>query len=230
MTPYISHQQKILDSYSQFALEYFRELTQYYQNWNVPNVNVTYYSLDIENSLIDEDKLVGGPYETVGQLSGLKWRKYLNVPFSNVEQLPANVTADEKGVTSSDKITSMRIASNTHIECHAHDFLCFTDLKDSSTYKLRNPPLFEVINVEKSPDFDVTFYKISCKISYIPMNNIDEQVDGLFNFFDYEKKLYGIDDSICMQQIIEQVQFGVCNKFFNKNTGLYMEKVNLLEQ
>ena len=230
MTPYISHQQKFLDSYSQFALEYFKLLTQYYQNWTLPNVNVTYYSLDIENSLIDEDKLVGGPYEAVGKLSGLRWRKYLNVPVSNVEQLPTNVSADEKGVTSSDKITSMKIPSNTHIECHNHDFLCFTDLQDKDNYKLRNPPLFEVINVEKSPDFETTFYKISCKISYIPMSNIDWQVDGLFNFFDYEKKLYGIDDSICMQQLIEQIQFGICNEFFNKNTGLYMEKVNLLDQ
>ena len=229
MTPYISHQQKFLDSYSQFALEYFKELTQYYQNWTLPNVNVTYYSLDIENSLIDEDKLVGGPYETVGKLSGLRWRKYLNVPFSNVEPFSTNDSADEKGVTISERRTSMKIASSTHLECHVHDFVCFTDLKDSSTYKLRNPPLFEVIDVEESPDFDVGFFKVSCKISYIPMNEIDKQVDGLFNFFDYEKKIYGIDDSICMQQLIEQIQFGVCNNFFNKNTGLYMEKINLLK-
>ena len=229
MTEFIYNQQKFSDKYGDFVSEYFKLLTKYYQHWTQPDINCTYYSFDLENSLMDETKLVGAVYESVGELTGLRWRKILHLPLSNVEAVPTNVTADEKGVTSSDKMTSAKIPSSNQIEPHAHDFICFTEVQDPGNYKLRNPPLFEVLNVEKSPDFDECFYKVSAKITFITMDDIDKQVHGLFDFVDYEKKLYPIDDSICLNQILESRPNHCCNKFYNQNTGLYFDTIDLRE-
>lgn len=229
MTPFISNQQKFTDNYNKFVTEYFKLLTQYYQNWTFPNISCTYYSIDLENSLMDETKLVGGAYQKTGDLTGLRWRKILNFPINAVEALSTSSSGDDKGVTSSDKMSSVMFPSSNTIEAHNHDFLAFTNDFDDTTYKLRNPPLFEIVNVEKSPDFDTTFYKASCKISYIYMDELDKRVDGIFNYDDYEKKLYGIDNSIILTQITDTVPNHCCNKFYNKNTGLYFDTVNLDE-
>lgn len=228
MNTFIHGQQKFSDNYIKFVHEYFKLLTQYYHNWSNTSIFCTYYSFDLENSLGDEKKLVNGAFESVGELSGWRWRKILNFQIDNVEPLSTNVTADEKGVTSSDKMTTMRIAGNDFVECHAHDFLYFSCLQDDSNYKLRNPPLFEITNVEKSPDFDQTFYKVNAKITFIPVTELDKQVDGLFDMVDYEKKIYGIDDSLCIQQILDNTPKHQCNKFYNQNTGLYFDTVSLV--
>lgn len=222
---YVTNQQKFYSDFNHVS-SYFKLLTQYYQNWSLPNVDVTYYSLDIENSYIDEDKLVNGAYELVGDLSTYRWRKILKLPVNNIESLTTTPTADEKGVTYSEKITTCWFPSSNQIECHVHDFLVFSEFQDPDNYYLRNPPLFEVVNVERSPDFDNTFYKISLKITYIPQSKIDKKICTLLHYNDYEKMLYGIDDSICLTCMINERQKNKCNYYHNDNTGLYFDKID----
>ena len=226
---YVTNQQRFYDNFNHVN-EYFKLLTQYYQNWNLANVNVTYYSLDIENSYIDDDKLMNGSYELVGDWSGYKWRKILRFPVNNVEQTMTTPTADEKGVTYSEKLTSCWVPSNGQIECHVHDFVVFSDCQDSDNYYLRNPPIFEVVNVERSPDFDNAFYKIMLKVSYIPQSLIDKQICSLLHFHNYEKYLYGIDDSICLNTMLDERKKNKCNHYYNDNTGLYFDRINLLQE
>jgi len=223
---FVGTQQKFSDNF-QFVREYFRNLTQYYNQWNYSNIKCTYYNLDIENSLIDQDKLLAGTYETIGQMSGFRWRKILDLPLNGLEALSTTPTADEQGVTNKEKLTTAWISSNSELVCQVHDFVMFTEVKNSQNYYLRNPPLFEVVNVEKSPDFDKPFQKITMKISYIPAQKLNEQVDGLFYWMDYEKQMYGIDNAICLNRLLKEREKTCCNKFYNQNTGLYMDIVNL---
>ena len=222
---YVTNQQRF---YSQFnhINEYFKLLTQFYQNWSLSNACVTYYSLDIENSHIDDDKLMNGSYELVGDLSGYRWRKILKLEVNNIEQTMTTPTADEKGVTYSEKLTSCWIPSNDQIECHVHDFVVFSDCQDSDNYYLRNPPVFEVVNVEKSPDFDCAFYKVMLKVTYLSQTMLDNQITSLLYYSDYEKGLYGIDDSICLETLLSERSKNKCNYFHNKNTGLYFDKID----
>ena len=226
---FVGNQQKFTNNF-EFVNEYFKLLTRYYSSWNYTSIHCTYYSFDLENNVQDNDKLVNGSYEMIGNLSGYRWRKYLDIPLNNVEALSTTPTADEKGVTNSEKITTCWFPSTIEIECHVHDFLLFSDAQNSDNYYLRRPPLFEVVNVERSPDFDSTFYKITIKISYISQLDIDKQINGLFHYHDYEKKLYGLDDSIILNTLLTERKKNCCNSTYDVNTGLYMEKVNLLEE
>ena len=222
---YVTNQQRFYSDFNHINA-YFKLLTQYYQNWNLGDVHVTYYSLDLENSYIDDDKLLNGTYELIGSLSSLRWRKILNLPVNNIESLTTTPTADEKGVTYSEKITTCWFASSNQIECHVHDFLVFSEFQDNDNYYLRNPPMFEVVNVERSPDFDNTFYKITLKITYIPQSSIDKQICTLLHYHDYEKMLYGIDDSICLNYMLFERQKNKCNYYHNDNTGLYFDRID----
>ncbi len=222
---YVTNQQKFYSDFNHVN-NYFKLLTQYYQNWSLTALNVTYYSLDLENSYMDDDKLLNGTYELVGELSSLRWRKILDFPVNNVESLTTTPTSDEKGVTYSEKITTCWLPSEGQIECHVHDFIVFSECQDSDNYYLRNPPMFEVVNVERSPDFDNAFYKITLKITYIPQSSIDKQICTLLHYNDYEKRLYGIDDSICLSHMLYERQKNKCNYYHNDNTGLYFDRID----
>lgn len=222
---YVTNQQKFYSDFNHVN-DYFKLLTQYYQNWNLSDVRVTYYSLDIENSYIDDDKLYNGSYELAGDLNPYKWRKILRLPVNNIESLTTTPTADEKGVTYSEKMTTCWLPSSNQIECHVHDFLVFSECQDSDNYYLRNPPLFHVVNVERSPDFDNAFYKITLKVSYINQALIDKKICTLLDYNNYEKMLYGIDDSICLTYMISERQKNKCNYFHNNNTGLYFDRID----
>ena len=52
----------------------------------------------------------------------------------------------------------------------------------------------------------------------------------VFHYHDYEKKLYGLDDSIILNTLLTERKKNCCNSTYDVNTGLYMEKVNLLEE
>lgn len=209
--------------------EYYQLVTKHYAHWAHGAAPCTWYSLDIENSLIDSNKLVAGSYEMVGDLSGWRWRKIVNFDVDDVEALNTTPTIDEKGVTNAEKITTCWLSGGNYIQPHVHDFVLLLDpvSTQSDNYLLRNPPLFEVVNVESSPDFDTRFYKCTLKISYITKDMLEKQVDGLFHFMDYENKIYGIDNGLCLETLYSQRSKLQCDELYNNNTGLYMDVVDL---
>ena len=222
---YVTNQQKFTDNFD-FVNEYFKLLTQYYSTWIYGDVRCTYYSLDIENSVIDDTQLMNGSYEPLGKLSGWRWRKILDLPLANIEALSTTPTADDKGVTTSEKMTTAWLSNIIQIECHIHDFVVFSECQNSDNYYLRNPPVFEVVNVERSPDFDNAFYKISLKVCQHPQKELDTQINSLIHYFDYEKRMYGVDNSIILNSLLNERKNNCCNSFYNDNTGLYFDVVD----
>lgn len=211
-----------------FIENYIDLVNGYYSSWAFGSFEVNYYSLDIENSTIDLDKLVGGSYEMTGSLSGWRWRKILDFEVSGLEVLPTTTTADEKGVTNSDKMTTCNFPVTQGIIPHVHDFITFqqgTVVKPN--YVLRNPPMYEVVNIEKSNDLDLCYYKVSLKVSYIAQDEIDRQLSGLYQYIDYEKMVYPIDDAIILQKIAAEKREK--RKFmpalYDQNSGLYFDKM-----
>lgn len=219
------YQGKFTDTFT-FIEDYINLVNKYYSLWSIPSINGTYYNLDIENSKIDRDKLVNGSYELVGDLSGYMWRKVLNFEFDGVEPISTTTpTADERGVTYSEKMTTALTPIGQGIVPQVHDFFCFTNLNTGDNYILRNPPLYEVVNVERSNDTDYMHYKVSMKISYVTVSQIENQISELMQYVDYEKKIYEIDQAIILQKIMWQKDNLLINKTYDQNCGLYLDNV-----
>lgn len=210
-----------------YANDYIDLVNDYYSHWNLNTVKVTYYNLDIENSVIDKEKLDGGTYEMVGDKSGWRWRKILELPINGLSAVNTTPVNDEKGTTNSEKLLDAFFPRTTGVVPKVHDFVSFDHFNVNNHFVLNNPPLYEVVNIEKSNDFELGFYKINMKISYVTKDAIDMQLHDILNFVDFEKKLYGIDEAIILQKILEQKCENKIKKLFDQKTGLYCETIIL---
>lgn len=221
------YQSKFSDDFS-FVEDYINLINNYYSMWTPGGFEVNYYNLDIENSNIDSNQLVGGSYELTGSLSGWRWRKILDFEMDNFEAVSTSSSADEKGVTVSEKITSCNFPITQGIIPQVHDFVSFQQgTQKYPNYVLRNPPLYEVINVEKSNSMDLCFYKLSLKVSYITQDEIDKQLSSLYEYVNYEKCIYPIDDAIILQKIAaeKRQKRKFMTSLHDQNSGLYFDKI-----
>lgn len=212
-----------------YVNDYIDLVNDYYSQWNLANINVTYYNLDIENSVIDKQKLDGGAYEMVGEKSGWRWRKILDFHINGVATVNTTPTNDERGTTNSDKLTDAFFPRTSGVVPKVHDFIAFEGFNINGHYVLNDPPLYEVVNVEKSNEFELGFYKINMKISYVTKSMIDMQLHDILDFVDYEKKLYGLDSAIVLTKLLEQKCENKLKGLFDQKSGLYCETTVLTD-
>ena len=59
--------------------DYQRLLYDYYSK-HVVSFLVSYWNLNREATVWDEEYIMGGSYERIGELTGMKWDKYLLIP------------------------------------------------------------------------------------------------------------------------------------------------------
>lgn len=212
----------------EYINEYYDLLNDYYSTWTAPTVKVSYYNLDIENSNIDKTKLDSGAYQVVGNLSGWRWRKVLNFPVNGMQQMNTTPTNDEKGTTNTEKLVDAYFPRTQGVVPKVHDFIAFDNFNVNNRYILNDPIMYEVVNVEKSNDFELGFYKINCKVTYILKSQVDMQLTDIVDFIDYEKKLYSIDSSLILNRLLdEKAKHNELQLAFDQKLGLYCETMNL---
>lgn len=212
---------------TKYVNDYFDLVNDYYSQWGLNTIKVSYYNLDIENSNVDKTKLDGGSYEMIGEKSGWRWRKVLDFPINGLSQVNTTPTNDEKGTTNSERLLDAYFPRTCGLVPSVHDFIAFDGFNVNNRFILNDPPLYEVVNVERSNDFEKGFYKINMKISYVTKSGIDMQLHDILDFVDFEKKMYTLDGAIVLQKILEEKGKNKLKSSFDQHSGLYLETLKL---
>ena len=55
----------------------------------------TYWHINTSETVWDEDGIGGGPYEQVGELSGMRWDKFLLIPVYYIEEVQTPFDAQD---------------------------------------------------------------------------------------------------------------------------------------
>jgi len=207
---------------NEYPLDYFELLYQYYSTAGV-RVPVTYYNLDLPNSVHDSDTLMGGSYETMGNLSGYLWKKILMLHVYNLEQINFTLNADESGVGFHNKMTSLFIPTTYEFLPAIHDFMIYDQIQWRSDPFRDEIPMYEVVNLEKASSAQISFWKLTLKGSSRTKHEIEKQLSGNFTFVDYEKKIYRTSDAIYLAKQMEKNSNLAVNGFFKEQIGLYVE-------
>lgn len=218
---------KFTDRNTNYANNFFDLVNKYYANWNLPVVKVSYYNFDIENGNMDKSKLNSGAYQLVGDKSGYRWRKVLDFPLCGLQPVNTTPTNDERGTTNSEKLTDAFFPRINGIVPKVHDFIAFDQFNTEDRYILNDPPLYEIVNIEKSNEFEFGFYKIYTKISYATKSQIDMQLNDIIDFVDYEKRLYSLDTSLILNKLLDERSEIKMNDSFDQRLGLYCETVTI---
>ncbi len=207
---------------NEYSLDYYELLYRYYAAC-APSIPITYYSLDLVNSVYDGSLLQAGAYEPTGNLSGLKWKKITMVQVYNFEQIQFNLQADETGPNFRDRMSSLWFPTIYELEPKIHDFIAFEWIKSRNDQFKEHLPMYEIINLERANSAELTFWKAQLKSTFRTKGDVENHISGRYSFVDFEKHIYTHSDAIFLQTMMVRNSNLKLNDFYKNQIGLYVE-------
>jgi len=184
----------------------------------------TYYHINTGTTVWDNEYLFGGPYENLGELSGLRWDKILLLPVYFIEEMSTAFDAQEIGYIKEGE-TSFVIPSSYGFTPLPDDII---KLESEYLNNLNDTyPLYTVMGVEKSSNTQRTFWKLKVRVEQSQVvADVDAQLGNVYTFFDYDKKIHTLEDSEFLTKLLiknEKLR-EVCRKFlYDCNSGYYFQ-------
>jgi hypothetical protein len=202
-----------------YFVDYWKLLYDFYSKHGQPYL-VTYYNIDVSQTVWDNENLMGGYYEKIGSLSGIRWKKILTFPVFFIEETNTIFDAQDIGLVNEGN-TGFVIPSSYGITPYANDMIKLYQnyLQDNDTYAL-----YGITAVEKKSTGDRTFWKCGAKVEQSRLTTeIDLQVSDTLMFYDYDKKIHELNDTIGMTRLLSKNETirERLNNLFDQNSGLY---------
>jgi len=199
--------------------DYWKLLYDYYSKHGQAYL-VTYYHLDTNETVWDNNNLMGGYYEKIGSLSGVKWKKILTLPVYFIGETDTIFDAQEIGLVTDSK-TEFVIPSTYGIIPYPNDIIKLYQnyLEEDDTHAL-----FTVSGIQKQSPGNRTYWKCSCMVEQShTTTELDEQVSETLVFYDYDKKIHTLENSITMTKLLSKNETirGNLSEMFDQNSGLY---------
>lgn len=214
-------QQKYQRAY-EYVHEYQKMIYDFYSK-SVVAFLTTYWHINTVETIWDDDGIGGGPYEQVGDYSGMKWDKFLLIPVYYIEEVQTPFDAQDFGYIKENE-TQFVIPSTYGFTPLAHDKFKMEQeyLKPTNnTY-----PIFHVTGIEKSVNADRLFWRLRVEIeqSYSE-NQLDEQVIDTYTFYEYDKQIHTLDDAAYLTNLLiknSKLRDRAKCHLFDDNTGFYL--------
>lgn len=188
---------------------------------------ITYYSLDFENSILDDDVLISATYEKigVGELTGMRWKKINLLPVFGVEQIQPTGDSGEKGMGFQQSMySSVSFPSVYGLKPCEWDVIDLNLGFKSSSVKIS--PIFVVSNVNLAHQNNY-FNIYQCRLAVAPFTlvDIEKQVSSYYSFLEHEKKIFPLEISNSLLRIYERFEKVSNNlkNLFDDRSGLFQE-------
>jgi hypothetical protein len=186
-----------------YISDYYTTQNTYVSKLNVPAYPVTYYNIDLKNSIYDNEKLQAGAYEKygVGQLSGMVWRKIQMLPVYWVEQLIPEKVAEEKGLTVQDSLHgSICIPTSYNVRPYELDIIKF-----HQNFMFRGSDevlVFVVKNIGFTTFGDINYYKLSIKVGTgSGTTKVENQISEHLMYLELTQKIHDLDTASVLLKI-----------------------------
>lgn len=204
-----------------YVHEYQELLYDYYAEHAVRFL-CTYYNLNFDETIWDDDQIYGGSYTTSGDLSGIKRNKILLLPVYFPEEITTMFEGDEQGYIKNSE-TSFIIPCKHGFKPYPQDIVKFEQSylrQTNDTY-----PLFRVTGVEIHPNTDKRFWKLKCKVFYSKTTeDIDAQVENTYSYVEYNKQIHTLENAQFLSRLLYKgslLSTTLKQKLFDKRVGFY---------
>lgn len=181
----------------------------------------TYYNIDKDVTVWDDVDLLGGSYEKLGDLSGIKWNKYLLIPVYFIDEVSTAFDASEIGLIKENE-TTLVIPDIYGITPYPNDLIKLEQSflrPNNDTY-----PIFSVQGVEVTTNADRRFWKLKISSEQSKtVNDVELQVQNTYTFFDYDKNIHTVDDASILTKLMsknESLKAKIKDKH-DGNSGFY---------
>ena len=184
----IQNYQRIYD----YIHEYQNLVYNYYSK-HVIAFLVTYYNLNVCETIWEDEDIMGGAYEKLGELSGIKRNKILMLPLFYAEEYSTAFDGQDLGYVKENE-TSFVMPSTYNFKPYPNDIIKLE--QDFLSPKKNTFPIFIVSGVEIHPNTERRFWKIKCKTyESEDLSDVEDQVVNTYSFVEYDKKIHTLEDS-----------------------------------
>lgn len=203
-----------------YIQEYQELVLDYYAKHAVAFL-VTYWNINKEATVWDDTQLYGGSYEKTGELSGMKWDKYLLLPVYFSEEISTGFDGSEHGLVK-DQETTIVIPSVYGITPYANDVVKLEQeflQAPTDTY-----PIFKVTGVEVFPNTNKRFWRLRIRVYESKgVEKLDQKTENTYVFFDYDKKIHTVEEATTLARMLSKNKELKSNlvDLWDDNTGLY---------
>jgi len=161
---------------------------------------VTYYNLNVTETIWEDHDVFGGPYEWTGDLSGIKRNKILVLPVYYIEEISTAFDGSETGYNKTNETTF--VFPSTHgFTPYPQDIIKVEQQFMRPTNDVY--PLYVVSGVEISANADKRFWKLKVEnFQSETLASVDAQVENTFAYVEYDKKIHTINDAEFMAKLL----------------------------
>lgn len=181
----------------------------------------TYYHIDTDETIWEDENVFAGSYDRVGEYSGVKWNKILLLPVYYMDEINTPLDGQDIGYVKENNTTFV-IPSTYGITPLPNDKI---KLEQDYLRPTNNVyPLFNVGGVEKSVNADRVFWKIIVSLEQsVTENQLNQQVQETYTFYDYDKKIHTVDDASFMTRLLSKNESlkETTKTLFDSNSGFY---------
>jgi hypothetical protein len=166
---------------------------------------------------------MGGAYEEIGDLTGIRWDKFLLLPVFFIEEIP--VVSFDASEIGQNKLTEsfFIIPSEYKFTPYPHDIIQFE--QDYLQMQPNLHPLYHVSGVEIAPNTDRRFWKLKIEVDQSrKINEVENQTLDTYMFFEYDKKLHSIDNANILLNLMDTNKNlkSLVSDRFDLNSGFYL--------
>jgi hypothetical protein len=200
--------------------EYQRLVYDFYSKHSISFLT-TYYHINQSETIWEDENLFGGPYEKVGELSGVRWDKILLLPVYFPDEIQTAFDGQDIGYVK-ENLTTITIPSTYGFTPLPNDKIKLEQDYLKSTNNIY--PIFSITGVEKSTNTDRVFWKLHCEVEQsITDTKLDLQVIDSYVFFEYDKQIHTIENAEFMTKLLAKSETlrDTTRSLFDKNSGLY---------
>jgi hypothetical protein len=216
-----TYQQKYSRIYD-YIHEYQRLIYDFYSKGVVAFLT-TYYHINTEETVWDDENMMGGAYDQLGELSGIRWDKFLLIPVYYIEEVQTPFDAQETGLIKENE-TQFVIPSSYGFTPLVNDKFKMEQewLKPTNdTY-----PIFNVTGIEKSVNADRLFWRLKVEVfQSATQTQLDLQVVDVYTFYEYDKLIHTIDDAQFLTNLLtknDTLRDRCKQELFDCNSGFYL--------
>ena len=204
----------------------YQKLVYDYYSKDVVAFLTTYYHINSEQTIWDDENMMGGSYDKIGEYSGIKFDKILLLPVYYSEEISTAYDGSETGYIKEGDF-SFVIPSTYNFIPLAGDKIKIEQNYLKSTNNIY--PIYYIGGVEKTTNTDRIFYKIKLHVEQsITETQLDHQVinENIYTFFEYDKKIHSIPDAQFMLQLLsknENLKTIMNEKLYDRRSGYYYQ-------
>jgi len=183
----------------------------------------TYYHLNSNETIWDNEYVMGGAYEEIGNLTGIRWDKILLLPVFFIDEI-SSIGFDASDI-GQNKLTETYcvIPSEYKFTPLPHDIIQF-----EQDYLQMHPnfhPVYHVSGVEIAPNTDRRFWKLKLEVDQSrKISEVENQTLSSYIFFDYAKQIHSIDNANVLLNLLETNSNlkKIVKNLYDEHTGFYL--------